>query len=193
MRGEFEDARAICARARTELEEVGQSRRLADLAEVTASIEMLAGAPDEAERDLRFSYETLKRIGDTAVLSTVAAELAEALYIQGRLEEAERVAEESAGLAAGDDVESQVRWRMTRAKVLARQGHFEDAEQLAREAVRLATEAEFPNLLGDALMTEGEVLKLAGADEEANRAASRALAVYESKGNVVSAAKARDV
>jgi class 3 adenylate cyclase len=192
MRGQLEEARAICARAREDLAEVGQTRRLADVAEISASIEMFADAPAAAEKELRFSYQTLREVGDTAVLSTVAAELAEALRLQERNEEADRLATESAELAAADDVESQVRWRITRARLIASTKDFDQADALAREAVSRATEAEFPNLLGDALIARAEVLKFAGREEEAVQAASEARGVYERKGNRVSAARARD-
>jgi class 3 adenylate cyclase/tetratricopeptide (TPR) repeat protein len=193
IRGRLEEARAICARARRDLEEIGQTRRLADTAEISATIEMLAGNPAAAERELRFSYETLSAVGDLAVLSTVAAELGGALCAQGRYEEAEQLTVESARLAAADDVESQVRWRITRARLLAHRGDFGEAASVADEAVSRATPTEFPDLLGDALLARAEVLKLAGRRGEAERAAIQAREVYEGKGDLVSAARAREL
>jgi tetratricopeptide (TPR) repeat protein len=153
---------------------------------------MLAGNPGGAERELRGSYEILERTGDTAVLSTVVAELAEAALAQGRDEEAERLAERSRKLAAHEDVESQVIWRMTRARLLARRGQHEEGEELAREAVGRAGLTESPNLQGAALLALAEVLRHAGQTEQAAEAARRAVAVYESKGNAAAAARASD-
>jgi class 3 adenylate cyclase/tetratricopeptide (TPR) repeat protein len=191
MQGRFDEARALCARARQDLEQIGQTRRLADVAQVAAWIEMVADAPAAAERELRFSYETLKGMGETAVLSTIAAELAEALYAQGRYDEVEQLTEESAQLASRDDVESQVRWRTTRAKLFARRGNFHVADALVEEAVRRAADVEYPDLYAGALISNAEVLRLEGREEQAARSASRAILLYEDKGNLARAAKAR--
>jgi tetratricopeptide (TPR) repeat protein len=193
MRGHIDVARGLCARARRDLEEIGQRRRLADVAQVSGWIEMLAGAPTAAETELRFSYETLKAMGETAVLSTVAAELAEALYVQGRFEGVEQLTDESAQLASRDDVESQVRWRMTRAKLLARNGKPDQAEALAGEAAGRAAKTEYPDLHAAALLSHAEVLRLAGEEEEADRTVARAVRLYEDKGNHVTAARARSM
>jgi hypothetical protein len=190
MSGRFDEAREICRRAKHMLSELGQAHRLADLGEAYAWIEMLAGHPAEAERELRSSYEILERTGDTAVLSTVIAELAEVALEQGRDGEAEALAERSWNLAAHEDVESQVSSRMTRARVLSRRGEFERGEELAREAVASADRTESPNLQGGALLALAEVLDRAERTGEAADVAARAVAVYESKGNVAAAARA---
>ena len=52
-------------------------------------IELLGGEPAAAEQELRRGYETLSAIGEVSCLSTVAGILAEAIYAQGRYEEAE--------------------------------------------------------------------------------------------------------
>jgi tetratricopeptide (TPR) repeat protein len=162
MRGRFERARELCERARAVFEEVGQTRRLADLSEVRGGVEMLAGNPEEAERQLRLSYEALARMGDRAVLSTVATELAEALLTQGRDDDAARLTKESAELAASDDLESQIRWRTLLARLEVRQGNLENAEALARDALERGSEMEYPNLEAATLAALAEVLELAG-------------------------------
>ena len=91
-----------------------------------------------AERDLRRDYEALTAIGETYLRSTVAGDLAQAVYVQGRYDEAlelSRVAEE---LAAEDDVTSQAFWRSVRAKVLARRDRLEEAVPLAEAGGRAA-------------------------------------------------------
>jgi hypothetical protein len=54
------------------------------------AVEMLAGDPAAAERHLRRGYKALEEAGETGFLSTVAASLADAVYGQGRFEEAEQ-------------------------------------------------------------------------------------------------------
>jgi len=59
---------------------------------------------------------------ERAYLATTACAIAEALYAQGRLDEAQRMTEEAQAAAGPDDVDAQARWRATRAKLLARRG-----------------------------------------------------------------------
>ena len=86
---------------------------------------------------------------------------------------------------------SQFRWRGVRAKILASRGHASEGEQLARDAVEVIRASDDLNSQGDALIDLAEVLRLAGRPAEAAKAARDALALFESKGNVVSAALAR--
>jgi tetratricopeptide (TPR) repeat protein len=130
-------------------------------------------------------------MGETNYISTTAALLAEVLYRQGELAEAEEYTRVSEELAAEDDVASQFRWRAVRAKVLVRQGSFEEAEAMARRAVELIGGSDEINSQGEALMDLMEVLRVAGRPAEAAEAARDALALFEAKGNTVSAALAR--
>src|SRR6266511_3685645 len=99
--------------------------------------EMRAGTPEAAESALRESCEALGNIGDRDLLPTVAAFLAEALYVQGKLAESEHWASVSARTAGSDDRSAQADWRCVRAKILARQGRFEEAEAMMREALEI--------------------------------------------------------
>jgi ATP/maltotriose-dependent transcriptional regulator MalT len=98
---------------------------------------------------------------------------------------------ESERLAAAPDVETQSRWRATRAKLLARRSELDEAERLAREAVELVAEAEFPSLQGHALTALADVLRLTGRPAEAAPLLTSALELHERKGNIVSAAEIR--
>ena len=110
---------------------------------------------------------------------------------QGRYDEALELTEAFDEVPAPYDAEWQIKRRAIRAKALARCGDFAEAETLAREAVGLAEKTDFHNIHGDALMDLAEVLHLAGRGPEAEPAVQRAVALYERKGNVVSATKAR--
>ena len=152
---------------------------------------MLNGDLEAAEAELRRDYESLERMGETNYISTTAALLAEVLYRQGDLVGAEEHTKISEELAAQDDVTSQFRWRSVRAKTLAARGDVETAEKLAREAVELIRTSDDINSQGDALIDLAEVLRVAGRPAEAAEAARDALALFEAKGNAVSAALAR--
>ena len=56
-----------------------------------------------------------------------------------------------------------------------------------------ADQTEWPNLRGSARTSLAVVLVAAGRPEEAAAAAEDAVAILESKGNVVAAARARDL
>jgi class 3 adenylate cyclase/DNA-binding SARP family transcriptional activator/tetratricopeptide (TPR) repeat protein len=189
--GAFEEARASCRTSRAISEEFGLGAWLAALPLYSGPIELLAGDPEAAEHELRSGYDALSEMGELGKLSTEAAFLAQALYAQGRYEEAEYFTGVGERATAFDDVFSQVAWRGVRAKTTARKGDLEQAERLAREAVALAEETDGLNLHGDALLDFAEVLRAARRPAEARAAAGRALELYERKGNVVSAARAR--
>jgi ATP/maltotriose-dependent transcriptional regulator MalT len=134
----------------------------------------------------------LESRGETGNLSTIAAYLAEALCLEGRLDEAEEATLTSERCAAEDDIHSQVAWRAVRARVLARRGALEKAEPLACEAAALAAATDYPNLEADALASLGEVLVLAG-DPDAATPLSAAVEAYSAKGNVVAAEAVRSM
>ena len=144
-----------------------------------------------AERELRESCEALEAMGERGWFCSLAAGLAEALYEQGRFDEAEdwtRRADEAAGR---DDLEAQSDIRSVRAKLLAQRGEFEEAQRLAREAVEIAGRTYETDHEGDAWFDLAEVLRMAGREDEAAAALREALACWEAKGNLASATKAR--
>jgi class 3 adenylate cyclase/tetratricopeptide (TPR) repeat protein len=191
MLGRFDEARASARHSRAIGEEFGLTSWLAALPLYSGPIELLAGEPGAAERELRAGYDALIEMGDLGRLSTEAAFLAQALYTQGRYEEAEYLTGVCEGATTPDDVLSQIAWRSVRAKALAQKGEFQLAELLAQEAVALAQETDGLDLHGDALLDLAEVLRASGRPSDAVAAAERALSLYARKGNLVSAARAR--
>jgi class 3 adenylate cyclase len=191
MVGRFDDARGSYQQSRAIGEEFGLRSWLAALPLYSGPIELLAGEPAAAERQLQAGYGALIEMGDLGRASTEAAFLAEALYAQGRDEEAEAFSGVGEGAATPDDVLSQITWRGVRSKALARRGELAQADLLAREAVALAEETDGLNMHGDALLDLAEVLRAANRPTEAVAAAERALSLYKRKGNLVSAASAK--
>src|SRR5262249_19247496 len=152
-----------------------------------ATVELLAGQPGRAAERLRRAYDRLDEMGEKALLATTASMLAEALYEQDRLEEAEEFCLASRDSAATEDLSAQVEWRYVQAKVLARSGNMTEAEALAREAVTLAAGTDYLTLHGGALLSLAEVLRRSGQQAEADAAVRGALELYEAKGDRVSA------
>jgi predicted ATPase/class 3 adenylate cyclase len=191
MRGEFDLARELLADGTRALADLGLNVWAATTAQEAFLIESIAGTPEAAADVLRGSYATLDQMGERGFSSTIAGFLAQALYAQGDYQEAGRFSRASQEAAAPDDVISQVLWRTSRAKILARQGDLERAEALAREAVRLGEPTDLVNTRADALSDLAEVLALAGRREEALVALEEAAQLYERKGNLTALARAR--
>jgi len=147
--------------------------------------------PDTAEQELRPAYDELAMIGEKSHFSSIAHALAAVAYAQGRYEEAERLARECEGACRANDVHSHILWRSILAKVLARRNDLAEAERLAREAVAFAETTDFLLAHADALADLADVLELAGRPDEAARAIEEAIVVYERKGNLLAANRAR--
>jgi class 3 adenylate cyclase/tetratricopeptide (TPR) repeat protein len=188
MRGCFLEARELAARCRAILDELGLVLMVTTQAAWIGSAELLAGDPGRAESVWREAYEILEGLGEKGNLSTIAAFLAEAVYLQERYDEAERLTEISESLTFRDDVWSHVAWRTTRAKLRARADDLERAESLARQAVERSASTDWLNARGSALEALADVLLAAGRTGEAAQVAEEAVRVFEIKGNVAAAA-----
>jgi len=184
-RGNFELARELITRGRQMMRELGLTVLAAGTSHTDGYIGLVAGDPIEAESGLREGFEELERLGEKAYLSTSAAYLAEALYQQGRLDEAERFTQISEETADPSDLASHIGWRSVRGKILARRGRLDEGERLARDAVSLSEGTDFLDTTADSLMHLAEVLELAGRLDEARGSVSRAIALYERKGSVL--------
>jgi tetratricopeptide (TPR) repeat protein len=143
----------------------------------------------QAEFQLRRVYEELERVHKSH-FSSQAVVLARLTYAQGRYEEAEALTTASERAAHANDVYSQIAWRSTRAKVLARKGELDEAVRLARDAVAVAETSDALIAHADACMDLAEVLWLAGRDGVAN-CVDEAVRLYEQKENVAAAGRAR--
>jgi class 3 adenylate cyclase/tetratricopeptide (TPR) repeat protein len=190
MRGAFDRSRDLYRSSRASLEELGWNLHAAVTSISSGPIELLADDPVAAEAELRRDLVTLEGMGEKYYRSTTAGFLAEALYRQDRLDEADRYAAECAELAADDDVSSQFLWRCVRGKVAARRGDVEEGERLVREALALILAAEDPDSQATVLLDLAEVLRLAGRDAEASAAAAEAARLFEAKGDVVAERRA---
>jgi predicted ATPase/class 3 adenylate cyclase len=190
--GRFAAARDLIARAKSLIDEVALPVwRAGPLAQFAGLVELWAGDPAAADRALRSGYEQLSRIGEMAWLPTVADILAEALYEQGRFEEAEAITRVSAEVAGTEDLYSQVLRRTVQARILARQDRDEEARTLAREAIALAEQTDFLQLSARAFVALGDVLERSGAERDAEAAMGEAIRLFEEKGYSVGAAQAR--
>jgi predicted ATPase/class 3 adenylate cyclase len=191
MRGDLERGRIAAGRAREMMETLREGRALTVVPAFLGRFELLAGDTEAAERELRPEYELLEELGERFYRSSVSALLAEALYAQGRLDEAERLTTTAATLAGKDDVEAQMLWRFVRAKLLTQKGEVAGAEALAGEAVDLARATDSQQAQADSLIVLAGVLQAGGRAADAAAALEEAIGLYELKGSVAFAAEAR--
>jgi class 3 adenylate cyclase/tetratricopeptide (TPR) repeat protein len=191
MKGDAEAGRDELERAKRKMFELDLPLPLGEAFQICGNAEMITGDMARAERELRSSCELLQKIGEQSLLSTSAALLAQVLCNQRRYGEAleeTRVAEQAGD---EDDMATQSLWRVARARCLADTGELATAEALMREGLSLISEADFLTWRGDGLVGMAEVFSLGGKRSEAEDAVATAIQLYEQKGNVASARRAR--
>jgi tetratricopeptide (TPR) repeat protein len=179
--GRFADARAAIARAQSVYDRSEAKLTWAMGASMAGFMELIAGDPAAAEHHLREGYEALRAMGERGYLSTVVGYLAEALYAQGRLDEAQGMTEEAEAATGPSDIDAKARWRAIRAKLLARAGQFPAARRLAAEAEALVSPTPWAALKVQVLMTKAEVNRLAGARDQAAVSLRAALRIAQDR------------
>jgi tetratricopeptide (TPR) repeat protein len=193
MRGRFDVARANVVEGKRMAQELGDQVTFAAVHRDAAAIEMLAGDPVRAEEEARVAYEIHERINDLGHLSSVAPDLGDAIYAQGRYDEALKISVFAESITIEGDADAGVRWRQLRAKSLARLGEHRDAERFARAAVTLVEGTDYLNLQAHALLSLTEVLRLQDRLDEARVILGEAIELFRRKGNVVGEANAQAV
>jgi ATP/maltotriose-dependent transcriptional regulator MalT len=184
MRGNFDLARDNLGQARERFEELSLRTEAAAMVLESSRVEMLAGDPAAAELELRRGDAVLSEIGERFVRSTLAGLLAQALCAQARLVEAEEATILAEELSDFDDIDAQVIWRCTRAKVLAAQGRLDDAEGLVSSAVELIEPTDAVVMQISAFVDAGVVLSMCGRAEGAELL-ERALELARAKGSEI--------
>jgi tetratricopeptide (TPR) repeat protein len=181
----LEEARAIFA-------EMGHDEALAVLAFSTAPLELRAGNPVAAERELRASLETLQAMGDRARGGSIAAMLTGVLAEQRRLDEANECLEVARELVPAIDTSGLAQLRMAEARVSALRGESEDAVRLATEAITLIEGTQELLTMPDLLLGQADVLELAGRTADAEEALRKAADAAARKGALVDERRARE-
>jgi class 3 adenylate cyclase/tetratricopeptide (TPR) repeat protein len=191
LRGSFDRARELCRSARSLLEDAGAGVQASAISGRIGPVELLAGDAAAAEAELRSGYESLSRIGEVYFASTIAASLAEALFVQGRHDEARDFSRKAEELAPEDDIWTQAAWRSVKAKVLADSGGAREAIDLTEQAVELLRATDAPVWRADGLCDSAYVLEAAGRIAEAGARLEEALALYQQKEASVPAERTR--
>ena len=192
MLGRFDDARDKTRDARAYLEERGLRMRIGDMALVGGVVEDLAGDLAAADRAFGEGIGILQALGETGVLSTLAAMRASVLYRLGRRGEVEADILLARETGAPTDIATQAWWRFSAAQLAADDGHHADARRLIYEAVELVGPTDFLVMRGVTYEGLAHVEARAGNSDGWKAALERALGEHERKGNLVSAGRVRD-
>ena len=191
LAGRPEEGRRRLKEAAATYEELGDVYSLANNSgRVLGRVELLDGNWAAAEDAFRECCEAFERMEDLPGLSTIAAELADVVYRQGRYDEAGAWLDLAQKQAPVDDVSAQYTWRRVRAKLLAHDDAIA-AETLGRESAALAARTDALVDRAFVLLDLAEVLRLAGRPDEAATKIQQALDVCERKGDLGTARLAR--
>ena len=192
QRGELESARGHVSDARAMLDELGaRTSALSYCGTVGGEIELLARDGTAAESIFRWVCDGLREAGDFSQVASRSSDLAEALVLLDRLDEAEEQIETARQHASADDINAQLMWRPVLATILARRGEIVRGEALAREGVAIADRTDDLNRRAKAYRALGDTLRRAARPDEAVAAFACAVDLFQLKGNLVGAAGVR--
>lgn len=192
FRGRAAAARRMIDSARRTVTDLGLRHALSEVEQFAGIVELVADEPAAAEAHLRKAYNGFRRMGLDADTAETAALLGRACLAQDRDVETVELCAESERLA-GHALKASIAWRTLRARLLSRRGDHDEARRVAEEAVALAERTDELVDHGDACLTLATVLGAAGDAGGARTAATRAVELYERKGAVALAEKARRV
>jgi predicted ATPase/DNA-binding SARP family transcriptional activator len=188
--GRFADARAAIDRSQSLFARLGARLARAESAVPAGMVGMITGDCAAAECYVREGYDACRAMRDRGFLEFLALDLAEILYQQGRLDEAQQLIDEL-WAEPSPDLPGLPRLARTQAKLLARRGQFRAARQLVDEAQSLLTPASAPLMQADVLETRAEVDRLAGAAGQAEHSLRAALRIYEDQRAIALAERTR--
>jgi tetratricopeptide (TPR) repeat protein len=192
LQGDEDTGRELLDEARAMFTELGHDEALAVHPFSMAPLELRAGNPGAAERELRAGLEILEGTGERARAGHLAAMLAGVLAQQGRLDEADEHLAVARETIQEIDVSGTSQLKISTARVLAHRGELEEAVRLAAEAAALIESTQELLNMPDLLMWQAEVLELAGSVENAKAALTKAVDAAARKGSVIGVALATE-
>ena len=192
MRGEIDRGRVLHTEARDTYRAAGMALSAASIALHASWIEERSGDLDAWERVVRSGIAELEALNERQYYSTVAARLAQCLYLQNRLDEAAELCVVVRDASAREDLVNFIYADALEAAVLAQQDRHEEAAAQMSQAVEAAEATDFVFIRAEIGLLSAEVHALAGRAAEAGSAAAAALRLYEAKEDVTAAARSRE-
>ena len=178
--GRADAARAALARCRAIFTGFGAKFALAESGLPAGLMEWALGYPAAAELHLREAAAALSAMGERRYLVDVTILLAEALYAQGRFDEAQAKVNE-ARAANLPDANGGTALLNIAAKLFAQRGDFAEANRFVTEAETLIKPTSWAKDQAELLETKAEVSRLAGAADQAAESLRAALRIYEDR------------
>jgi predicted ATPase/class 3 adenylate cyclase len=189
-RGRMHEARRLMAECTGIFEEVGALLVLATNSWDRGNLEFLAGDHAARERVLREGYERLSAMRERGALSTIAANLADALVDLGRIDEADTMCAVAEEASAEHDMLTQVGVRLVRGRLAAVRGKTDEALASVANALSLADQGESYELRIGSRMVLAQLLLDAGRTKDAVARAQEVLDLARSGRDVVLAGRA---
>jgi tetratricopeptide (TPR) repeat protein len=182
MQGRFDEAREVLERERQSWQRLGDVVHLASLeAHFMSPMERLAKNFGESIELSRRGLAAMIQLGSVGFANTAAAELSRALLEDGQLAEAEVAAQQAIELGGDDDPAAVPEALGVLARIAAGRGQHAEAERLVRRAIEILALTDALDRQGDAAFDLGEVMLLAGREDEAEAALEAALSQYQRK------------
>ncbi|MDP9269990.1 MAG: hypothetical protein M3P14_03295 [Chloroflexota bacterium] len=191
--GQIPEARQLSAEGLAIIDDLGLPLLRANFSDFRGHLEFLAGDPAARERVLREGYEQLGAMGERGTLSTIAADLADALVDLGRLDEAEAMCAVAEEAGAEDDMVTQVGVRLVRGRLAAARGKMDEALASVADALALADQGEYYDLRTMSRLVFAQLLLDAGRIEEARARAQEVLDLARARADVVFESRAMDL
>jgi len=192
MRGDVGGGRALVQGARRTLRDAGLFMVAEGGSMYEADIAWRAGDTETWEHLLRDGLGRLRELGAHTHAATVALNLADCLFVRGRLSEIDSLCSWARDRTDADDVVNAVFLGGLEGLVLAGRGHLDDAERSARRAVELGDTTDFFDSRAWPRIVLAETLAFGGRMDEAAELGAQALAIHEAKGDVTGKAQRRE-
>ena len=192
MTGAFDEGREHCRRSTEIFEELGHPISAVGVASELQRVERKAGRLDAAEQLLRDAYERLSVMGDAAYASWILGQLALVLADRGEYDEAMRLATGSRPQLQEDHAFAQIATRVAEATALLARGDLVESRSVANDAYAWVRQTDMLDLEGEVALLLAELDRAEGREPEAAAHVDHAIELYVRKGDVVSAASARE-
>jgi class 3 adenylate cyclase/tetratricopeptide (TPR) repeat protein len=181
LRGRFDSARTKFEASRAIAQDLGLRHGLYETELFAGFAELLADDAAAAEPHLRAASDGLGRLGIGADAEQARALLARSLLLQGRTDEADKLASHALE-TAGQNLQTAITSRAVLAEIRAAQGRHWEARALTDEALAIVAPTDVTLDHALTLLAAARVASTAGDTSSGQRQRSRAAELLDAKG-----------
>jgi class 3 adenylate cyclase/tetratricopeptide (TPR) repeat protein len=179
--GDFDAARDFFQRSVAHARTLGLATTAVSMSMAGAHIEAVAGDNQAAIDLLRSGAEQLVESGMPGYASTACAQLAEAYYAEGKVQEAIEAGDKALELSAPEDCINFVIVHGIRARIHADHGDAEETRRQVQLTLDSMEGLDYPVTRGDAYLAIAAALRTIGDNTSVREALQQARAAYEIK------------